>query len=515
LYEQKHRVIQQETRRAGNDLVAKNKRMLSLNYNEIRKQHMIEENEDREKRISEARERRQKQALEYLQRKEDIALRLERKQTNAEKKRQEMSALLDAQEMLIKWGFITCLVSRYDKWLTHLMQAKDLRDEKYKQRRLEHLVYTRMMPIVWVKRSRNWRGAWDVFKKHFIFYRLWIGIKRKKEAAQVIRSFLSDTNMSLQLVRQVHLFRKRVVEAQRMVKNWWDVRQARLQVSLLQYSIVEAKLSLGISLKGETESHEKGKDKKSRNRSRAKVRGNSPAPDEKKKNPTPVPDDHSPDKKKGVTFADDETPDDDRPIRVTSDIKEELVSEEIKRRKEEYIVEQAQYSVAIKQYEHKMQTLHWHLNARNIMLGGASGQRNTPTPTSNDTSPATPSDQIQDENGQIIKRPVEAYRKIILSETEMKQLVQAGYEKLRQIGRFNSREEHENRVAESIEKILIFCGDTARWRWEPLLTLNPDAKTHKRSHKSASSSPAPTKDDGKQDDSSKKQTKKTKPKTNR
>ncbi|KAL0477920.1 hypothetical protein AKO1_005390 [Acrasis kona] len=331
------------------------------------------------------------------------------------------------------------------------------------------------MPVVWTRRCKRWHGAWDIFKKHFVFYRLWIGIKKKKESAQIIRSFLNDTNMSLQLVRQVHLFRKRVIDVQRMVLSWWSSRKARLQVSLLQYSIVEAKMVMNISLKGDVltndtngSSKSKDKDGKRRKRSGNKVsRGGVGSPSLKKVG-TPGEDD----KRKGVTFASEDAVE-EKPMRATHQIKLQLIDREIKSRKEEYATAQSTYRSAIKHYEQRVQTLHWHQNARNIMSGAGGGAKGSLL------SVGTPVGDVQvtDDKGNLISKPVQPILKIILSELEMKLIVLEGFEKLRQLNM--SPEVNNEQVSESIKSILEYCGETVKHRWSDLLKLNPDAVNYK------------------------------------
>jgi hypothetical protein len=154
------------------------------------------------------------------------------------------------------------------------------------------------------------------------------------------------------------------------------------------------------------------------------------------------------------------------------------------------------------------------------MLGGgspaASLQRNASvlSMNSSEATPVTPVDHLEDENGNIIQRPVEPNLKIILSELEMKPLVMTGSETLRQT-KYNFRDDYDKLVAEGIEKILVYCGDTVRWRWEPLLMLNAEAAakstgTRTRSSSRASTSSPSVKGEDKHEDGVKKKKSKKK-----
>ncbi|KAF0976494.1 hypothetical protein FDP41_004393 [Naegleria fowleri] len=387
------------------------------NFRETRMQQLKEAFKRRNDKIVQAQEKKEKLTKEFQDRKENLALKDEKRRLLAEYNRQENENKAKDAELYSKWSFFVCLLSRFLIFARELLRRRYLRKEEEKFKRVKKISYTSLMPVIWAKRSQKWKQAWDVFKKHWIFYRLWIGVKKKKESTMIIKSFLRETNMSFQIVRQVHLFWSKVIKVQRFLRKWHQIKQMQIMIQVLQYSIVEAKMLRGIPLKGEVVEPPKKK----------KLPPNGVIP----LNRRPSSQLSSPmllreESKIAVTPSLDDTVDNleredkfrFRLLRLPLEIKKEIISSDLKQRRKEYITAQKIYKNKLQQYERRVQQLMYILQAKSALSGGA---------TSIDPS------SIRDENGEIIEKPKPPYLKVVLSELEMKRLVIIGNKRLKEI----------------------------------------------------------------------------------
>ena len=322
---------------------------------------------------------------------------------------------------------LSVFISRYVKLASEFLRKRQVRALEEQQRRITVMIYTKMMPILWRRRSQQWKSAWEVFKKYWIFYRLWIGVKKKKESAMIIRNFLTDTNTSLILVRQVHLFRSRVYFAQKLIRKWYSARQTKIMIASFQYSIVEAKLLLKEPLNSQRQAKiiEDKKKKNLKKKELIRTRSSTIGTVEEEK------------KKRGVTFADDassegtsaeefkEDPNAFHIRRASWDLKRELITRDLTTRRIEYDEAMTNYKRDKKAYEHKVQQQMYFQKARNIMKSSDSKQNIF----SNFEAPK----EFTDENGKTIQKPAMPIYKTFKSEEEILQLVLEGNKRLKEL----------------------------------------------------------------------------------
>lgn len=165
-YEAKHRNKMEEyKKKTGLNAFKRNKEIVP-EYRTYREIMLEKERILRETRQMLAKKRRKALEEEYAKRKEDIALREQRKQQLAEKKRQEAIATQILTERKIKWGFLVVFFSRLAKMEKEMLEQQIVRRDLEKKKRLSRIVYEKMMPIVWKRRSARWRNAWMMFKKY-------------------------------------------------------------------------------------------------------------------------------------------------------------------------------------------------------------------------------------------------------------------------------------------------------------------------------------------------------------
>lgn len=212
---------------------------------EQRLQNIRQQAEERENRMILANSRRAEVLKAYMQHKVNISERERIKRERADKKRQEIVTKTMLAEKKLKWSFFIVFFNRFQRISQHLLHEREIRKEEEQHEKMKHFIQSKLMPFIWKRRREKWMEAWDVFQKHWVFYRLWIDIKIKKEAIEIIKSFLNDTRTSLQFVRQTHMFRNRVIAIQRRRKEVFERKEERLALNLLQYCIVEAKLLRG------------------------------------------------------------------------------------------------------------------------------------------------------------------------------------------------------------------------------------------------------------------------------
>ncbi|KAL9649765.1 hypothetical protein ABK040_009580 [Willaertia magna] len=439
LYEEKHKLNYLE-KKTQYVYVYKNKKV-PPNLKELRQQQLQEEFNKRDEKIAEAKERRTELLRYFLERKETLALRDQRRKEIAEQLRMELEKKASAAELYAKWGFLTCFISRFLVLSKDLLANRYIRRENEKNSRIKRLVYTKLMPVVWQKRSERWKAAWDVFKKHWIFYRLWIGVKKKKEATMIIRSFLRETNMSFQIVRQVHLFWSKVTKVQKFLKKWYNIKRARLMIQLLQYSIVEAKMIKGIPLNGEAREGQAKKKtrllKKNPSQmmsksnllgSKSNLLGSFLIRQETKRSvafSSIIMDEESMTKEKEETVK-------FKLSRLTLAEKTELIREDMNLREKDFLTASKIYKNRLQQYNRRVQQLMYILQAKSAL----SGEAVSVNPSS-----------IKDDNGEVIEKPKPPFFKVVLSELEMKKLVLLGNTKLKEI-----EEEKKDKVFKEFEE---------------------------------------------------------------
>ena len=119
----------------------------------------------RDDKIAQAKGRKEQLTKEFQERKENLALKDEKRRQLAEHNRMENENKAKDAELYSKWSFMTCLMSRFLIFARELLRRRYLRKEEEKFKRVKRIAYTKLLPVIWAKRSEKWKQAWDVFKK--------------------------------------------------------------------------------------------------------------------------------------------------------------------------------------------------------------------------------------------------------------------------------------------------------------------------------------------------------------
>ena len=119
----------------------------------------------RDDKIAQAKGRKELLTKEFQERKENLALKDEKRRQLAEHNRMENENKAKDAELYSKWSFMTCLMSRFLIFARELLRRRYLRKEEEKFKRVKRIAYTKLLPVIWAKRSEKWKQAWDVFKK--------------------------------------------------------------------------------------------------------------------------------------------------------------------------------------------------------------------------------------------------------------------------------------------------------------------------------------------------------------
>lgn len=244
-YQAKQREVVNQNIRSSDFNAIEHNMHIPADLAEQRLLNIRQQAEERENRMILANSRRAEFLKAYMQHKVSISERERVKRERADRKRQEIATKTILAERKLKWSFFIVFFNRFQRISQHLLQERKIRKEKEQHEKMKNFIQSKLMPYIQKRRSMKWMEAWDDFQKHWVFYRLWIDIKIKKEAVEIIKSFLNDTRTSLQFVRQTHMFRNRVIAIQRRRKEVFERKEERLALNLLQYCIVEAKLLRG------------------------------------------------------------------------------------------------------------------------------------------------------------------------------------------------------------------------------------------------------------------------------
>jgi len=207
-YEARHRTEKQEIKKKVEDKVSTNK-LATVNYNEVKQSKLASDFEERNKKLREAKLRRANFA-ESIERKQEALIEEEKQRLiKAVKHREENIQMSLTAERQIKWAFLVALMNRVAIVGKVLDKQRRIKNAQDKEERLVNFVYMRLEPLIKARRSKRWKEAWDVFQKYWTFYRMWLGIKQKKEATNLIKTFLQQTSTSFEFVRHAQLFRSK------------------------------------------------------------------------------------------------------------------------------------------------------------------------------------------------------------------------------------------------------------------------------------------------------------------
>eukprot|EP00761_Pharyngomonas_kirbyi_P006971 gb/GECH01006980.1/.p1 GENE.gb/GECH01006980.1/~~gb/GECH01006980.1/.p1 ORF type:complete len:521 (+),score=120.96 gb/GECH01006980.1/:1-1563(+) len=219
------------------DKVRKNKNLAEYN---LRMQAGRQKKQNlRKQRMVQAKARKRKLEEDIMERKERIARKEEIKQEKAKKAREEAIFKAHRVEKQIRWGFLVSLCSRTQKLETDFMAERKRRERLAKNFMAMATVHSRLMPIVKRRRVRRCDHAWQVFKKHWVMYRLWMSVKNKRRAAQTIVSFLQDCRKAMTYPKRVHYFLDNVKKVQLSIKNHVTKRRTQTMLLCLQYTNME------------------------------------------------------------------------------------------------------------------------------------------------------------------------------------------------------------------------------------------------------------------------------------
>lgn len=466
-YEKKYGI--QSKGKAKTNKIEENKKWLH-DFNERREEILEEGFRIREERFERSKYIRSLADENHKRYTTELSRNIDEKLENANKRKIKLQEDIITTEKKLKWSYLVAYWVRILILIGRLEDDRKRRAAEEKQQRLTKVVYTRMMPIVWKRRSERWKTCWASFNRHWTFFQLWVTIKKKKQAARMIRSFLDETQSSMKLVRQVHLFKERIKKCQEYVKQYSAVYDSRLMSMLLQYTIVESKLIVDEPLSGdrrtkhstedETTHSARSTDKKtfSNHESRSSSNLNTPKgrPNSKKKGRPQGGIAKKTPRKKAFLYMEpkDMIADSLSFVRPSLQMRMDLLREIYIQKREQYKKELSEYSTVLNLYKQKYRQYVHYQRAQAILknegVEALDSEIELPNNLFNpfqDDPDKKFVDELIDEDGNVIPRPKEPFFSVFMTEEEMLEIVMKGFQRVRDL-----EEEEYSRLAKGADE---------------------------------------------------------------